>query len=49
MNNLKELITEFRKWNMEWFQYDLYKGTKPLSLEQFLEELNKKYIVTKNE
>ncbi len=52
MEELKELIHHFRSWNKVWEEYQngtAYKNIKPSSIEQFLEELNKRYIVIKKE
>ena len=42
---MKELINEFREWDQKWWKYDYEGGVKPISLDIFLGELEKKYKV----
>jgi len=43
---LRNLIQEFRMWNNEWEKFDNKQITKnPMSVDDFVEEMNKKYVV----
>ena len=43
---LRNLIEEFRIWNNEWEKFDNKQSTnKPMSVDDFVEEMNKKYVV----
>lgn len=46
---MEELILEFRNWDSLWWKYDMNPTSvkKPISLEDFIEELNTKYKVIK--
>ncbi len=44
---MKELLQEFRVWNMEWLTWNIKMGKQPLSSENFIKELEKKYKITK--
>lgn len=44
---MEELIQEFREWNMNWLSFRVTHYKQPLSVEKFIEELEKKYKVTK--
>jgi len=45
---MKELLQEFRVWNMDWLTFNMTKRYgQPLSVEDFIKELEKKYKVTK--
>ena len=46
---MKELLQEFRVWNMDWLTFDsaTKRYNKPLSIEEFIKKLEKKYKVTK--
>ena len=47
---MEELLQEFRKWNMDWMTFKVTKKYgQPLSKEDFIKELSKKYKVIKNE
>lgn len=45
---MKELLQEFRVWNMAWMTFNMTKKYgQPLSAEDFIKELEKRYKVTK--
>ena len=46
---MEELLQEFRKWDSSWWKYDQLGGTKPISADEFIKELSKKYKIIKNE
>ena len=46
---MEELLQEFRKWDSSWWKYDQFGGTKPISADEFIKELSKKYKIIKNE
>ena len=46
--NLMELINEFRKWNEEWMANPSIKVRSLKSVDEFADELIKKYNVIKN-
>ena len=41
---LRNLLEDVRAWNNEWDKYD-GKGKKPKSVDDYMKELNKKYVV----
>ena len=45
---MEELLQEFREWNMSWLTFSATKKYgQPLSAEDFIKELEKRYKVTK--
>ena len=44
---MEDLIQEFRVWNMDWLGFKVIHYKQPLSVEEFIKELEKKYKVTK--
>jgi len=45
---MEELLQEFRVWEMAWMTFNVTKRYgQPLSVEEFVKELEKKYKVTK--
>jgi len=41
---LRNLLEDVRAWNNEWNKYD-GTGKKPKSVDDYMEELNEKYVV----
>lgn len=46
VKNLMQLINEFRQWNKQWHANPTDRSLK--SVDEFAEELSKKYTLTKN-
>jgi hypothetical protein len=44
---MEELLQEFKVWNMEWLGFRVVHHKQPLSSEEFIKELEKKYKITK--
>ena len=46
---MEELLQEFRMWELSWSWYKFSHKDKPISAEEFIKKLEKKYKVIKNE
>ncbi len=45
---MKELLNEFREWNVKWNKYDFDReGDMPDNIDVFIEKISKRYEVIK--
>ena len=42
IENIYNMLHEFRRWNKDW---DLYMKNKPMNADEFVQNLSKKYTI----